>query len=462
MATPKKLHILGICGTFMGSLAQIAKQLGYEVSGSDAGMYPPMSDQLLHAGIAVSEGFRVEDIPTDVEWVIIGNALSRGNSAVEYVLEQGLPYISGPQWLGQEVLRHRHVLAVAGTHGKTTTASMLAWILDDAGLNPSYLIGGVPENFGTSARLTDSPYFVIEADEYDTAFFDKRSKFVHYYPRTFVLNNLEFDHADIFPDLAAIERQFHHAIRTVPASGKVLVPTQEPALERVVAQGMWSELVQVAQASEKAAAGWQWQLIQEDASSFEVIAEQQRVVVTWQLGGLHNVKNAVMAMAAAAQVGVSLEQSAAALGQFASVKRRLEKIGESHGVVIYDDFAHHPTEIATTLEGVRRQYPQARILAVLEPRSNTMKLGVHKDHLAAAVDAADLSVWLQPEHVQWSVTEVAEQCRVAGLVFKSVEAMIEALVAQVQSGDVIVVMSNGSFANMPRRFWAALSSKANL
>lgn len=457
MAITRKLHILGICGTFMGSLAQIAKQLGYQVSGSDVGMYPPMSDQLLQAGIVVSEGFDSAQIPSDVEWVIIGNALSRGNPAVEYVLEQGLPYISGPQWLGREVLQKRHVLAVSGTHGKTTTASMLAWILDVAGLNPSYLIGGVPENFGTSARLTNSPYFVIEADEYDTAFFDKRSKFVHYHPRILILNNLEFDHADIFPDLAAIERQFHHLIRTVPASGKILLHQQEPALEQVLEQGVWSEVLSIAQ-SQDAVSGWKWQLLEQDASSFKVTnPKQQSVDVHWSLSGLHNVKNAVIAMAAAAQVGVSLDLAVQALAEFISVKRRLEKIGESRGVLIYDDFAHHPTAIATTLEGVRAQHPQARIVAVLEPRSNTMKLGVHKDQLAQSVKAADVNFWLQPAQFTWSVATMAEACQ--GVVATNTEQLLQAVLAEVQAGDIVVVMSNGSFDNMPRRILAALQTK---
>lgn len=461
MAAAKKLHILGICGTFMGSLAQIAQQLGYQVSGSDVGVYPPMSDQLKQAGIQLCEGFNVEDIPTDVEWVIIGNALSRGNAAVEYVLEQGLPYISGPQWLGQQVLAKRHVLAVAGTHGKTTTASMLAWILDYAGLNPSYLIGGVPENFGRSARLTTSPYFVIEADEYDTAFFDKRSKFVHYYPRTLVLNNLEFDHADIFASLADIERQFHHLIRTVPSTGKILLHQQEPALERVLEQGVWSEVVAIAaQANER---GWSWQLVEHDAAKFVVTnPEQQSVEVNWSLSGLHNVKNAVIAMAAAAQVGVDLALAGQALAHFLSVKRRMEKVAEEQDIVVYDDFAHHPTAIATTLAGARAKHPHSRLVAVLEPRSNTMKLGVHKAQLAASVEAADLSFWLQPENIDWSLHEVAEQCRAPAQVCATTDALLAALMAELQAGDVVVVMSNGSFANMPRQILARLQQQVSL
>lgn len=441
----------------MGSLAQLAKQLGYQVSGSDAGVYPPMSDQLQHAGIALTEGFDPSGIPTDVDLVIIGNALSRGNAAVEYVLEQGIAYTSGPQWLGQEVLRHKHVLAVAGTHGKTTTASMLAWILEYAGKQPSFLIGGVPENFGVSARLTDSPYFIIEADEYDTAFFDKRSKFVHYFSNTLVFNNLEFDHADIFPDLAAIERQFHHAVRTVPASGQVLWPTEEQALKRVLEQGCWSQQIAVGEQGD-----WCWQLLKEDASEFSVTAKNGAAVqVNWQLTGVHNVKNAVMAMIAAAQVGVDLAQAAAALAEFVSVKRRMELVGEVHGIKIYDDFAHHPTAIATTLEGLRAKYPQQRILAVLEPRSNTMRLGVHKAQLAQSVAAADKIFWLQPEHIDWSLAEVVTSCQQPAVFYSEVEQLLQAVQAEAQPQDLIVVMSNGSFANFPRKLLAALQEMEN-
>lgn len=455
MGKVEKIHILGICGTFMGSLAQIAQQLGYQVSGSDAGVYPPMSDQLMQAGISLTEGFDPQGIPHDVDLVIIGNALSRGNPAVEYVLESGLAYASGPQWLGQQVLRHRHVFAVAGTHGKTTTASMLAWILEEADKQPSYLIGGVPENFGVSARLTDSPYFVIEADEYDTAFFDKRSKFVHYYPRTLVFNNLEFDHADIFPDLAAIERQFHHAVRLVPGSGRVLLPEDEPALQRVLQQGCWSQVTTVGQQ----AADWHWQLLKNDCTEFLVrSADGIEQKVSWHLTGLHNVKNAVIAMAAAADAGVTPAQAASALASFVSVKRRMELVGKAGGVEIYDDFAHHPTAIATTLEGVRARYPNDRIVAVLEPRSNTMKLGTHKAQLAESVAAADLTFWFQPEGISWSVQEVAEQCQPPGLSYSNHAELLAAVSQQVRAGDRVVVMSNGSFAGFPRKLLAALQA----
>lgn len=459
-----RLHILGICGTFMGSLAQLAKQQGHRVSGSDAGVYPPMSDQLEAAGITLSEGFDPANIPADTELVIIGNALSRGNPSVEYVLERGIPYMSGPQWLGQFVLQGRWVLAVAGTHGKTTTSSMLAWILEYAGMQPGFLIGGVPQNFSVSARLGGSPFFVIEADEYDTAFFDKRSKFVHYQPRTLVLNNLEFDHADIFPDLAAIERQFHHLLRTVPANGQIILPDNEAALERVLTMGCWSPVQRFGQT---AAADWQWQLEQDDASVFRVRSAdgQYEVRVEWALTGLHNVSNAVAALVAARHVGVTPEIAAAALSHFASVKRRMERVGEHAGIQVYDDFAHHPTAIATTLAGARarllKEQPQGRLLAVLEPRSNTMKLGVHKAELAASVDAADLAFWYQPDNIQWSLAEVAAASRQPGHSFTDHAALVSAVLAEARAGDRIVVMSNGSFAGMPRKLLAALQESVH-
>ena len=445
----KRIHILGICGTFMGSLAQLAKALGHQVSGSDTGVYPPMSDQLIKAGIHLSEGFDPKNIPQDVDLVIIGNALSRGNPSVEYVLEQGLPYTSGPQWLGEEVLQKRWVLAVAGTHGKTTTSSMLAWILEYAGMQPGFLIGGVPENFEVSARLGGSPFFVIEADEYDTAFFDKRSKFVHYRPRTAILNNLEFDHADIFPDLAAIERQFNHLIRTIPSNGQIIFPNDEEAIERTLTQGCWSSVQRFGQDN----ADWTWRLENNDASSFSLHSEETgTATVNWQLSGLHNVKNAIAAMIAARHVGVTPEVAAEALGQFASVKRRMELVGETTNIQVYDDFAHHPTAIITTLEGAKAKFPNSRILAVVEPRSNTMKMGIHKDSLANSVAAADKAFWFQPDNLNWQLSDniPADHC------FNDHQQLIDAVVREAKPGDCIVVMSNGSFANMPRNLLAAL------
>ena len=454
-----RLHILGICGTFMGSLAQLAKQLGHDVSGSDAGVYPPMSDQLAAAGIELSEGFDPATIPENTDLVIIGNAMSRGNPAVEYILDRGLPYMSGPQWLGHMVLNGRWVLAVSGTHGKTTTSSMLAWILEYAGMKPGFLIGGVPQNFSVSARIGDSPFFVIEADEYDTAFFDKRSKFVHYQPRTLILNNLEFDHADIFPDLAAIERQFHYMIRTVPSTGQLVLPAGEEALERVLAQGCWTPAVRF---SEQPGEDWQWTLEAADASVFRITNASADIsaTVSWQLTGLHNVRNAVAAMLAARHVGVEPQIAAEALGQFASVKRRMERVADHHGICVYDDFAHHPTAIATTLQGAKKRMQAentgGRILAVLEPRSNTMKLGIHKHELAASVDDADVVFWFQPDNMDWSLNDVAAAGRSPAQVFTDHESLLAAVLKQAQPGDHIIVMSNGGFAAMPERIATAL------
>lgn len=460
-----KLHILGICGTFMGSLAQLAKAQGHCVSGSDTGVYPPMSDQLRQAGITLTEGFDPTGIPDDVDMVVIGNAMARGNPSVEYVLERGIPYTSGPQWLGDHILNGRWVLAVAGTHGKTTTASMLAWILDFAGMAPGYLIGGVPQNFTVSARLGETPFFVIEADEYDTAFFDKRSKFVHYHPRTLVANNLEFDHADIFPDLAAIERQFHHVIRTVPASGKIIRPAYCEPMDRVLGMGCWSDLASFGSEG----ADWQWSLKDQDGSAFSVLHQNDSYEINWSLCGLHNVSNAVAAMAAAHHVGVKPDIAAAALSQFQSVKRRMERVNPNDRVPVYDDFAHHPTAIATTLAGARARIhkPESgeseterttagRLLAVLEPRSNTMKAGVHKDTLAGSVDAADATFWFEPENLNWSISEVLESCASPAHAYKNTDELIQAVVAYAKPNDTIVVMSNGGFENLPRRLAHAL------
>ncbi len=469
------LHILGICGTFMGSLAQLAKALGHRVSGSDAGVYPPMSDQLLAAGIELTEGFDPSGIPEDTDLVIVGNAMSRGNPSVEYVLDRGIPYTSGPQWLGQYVLQGRWVLAVAGTHGKTTTSSMLAWILEYAGMQPGYLIGGVPENFSVSARLGGSPFFVIEADEYDTAFFDKRSKFVHYQPRTLIMNNLEFDHADIFPDLAAIERQFHHLVRTVPASGLIVYPESEQALKRVLEKGCWTPVQTTAmqkatvqkaavQNKEHTEADWSWTALEADGSAFSISFEQSSVEVHWALTGRHNVQNAAAAMAAARHVGVTPDVAAEALSAFQSVKRRMECVNPGAAVAVFDDFAHHPTAIATTLEGARASLDKSgsgRLIAVLEPRSNTMKLGHHKDGLAASVAAADEVFWFQPPGLDWSLQPVSDACSetsaVSSRVVSEVEPMLAAITEIAQPGDHIVVMSNGGFQNVPRRLAAALS-----
>ena len=459
------LHILGICGTFMGSLAQLAKALGHRVSGSDAGVYPPMSDQLLAAGIELTQGFDPSGIPDDTDLVIVGNAMSRGNPSVEYVLDRGIPYTSGPQWLGQYVLQGRWVLAVAGTHGKTTTSSMLAWILEYAGMEPGYLIGGVPENFEVSARLGGSPFFVIEADEYDTAFFDKRSKFVHYQPRTLIMNNLEFDHADIFPDLAAIERQFHHLVRTVPSSGRIIRPMSEEALGRVLEQGCWTPVETTGGLDQNGeGADWCWQVVEADGSAFRIRFDEQDYSVQWALTGLHNVQNAAASMAAARHVGVTPDIAAEALSAFQSVKRRMERVNPGAAVAVFDDFAHHPTAIATTLEGARaglNKTGKGRLIAVLEPRSNTMKLGHHRDGLARSVAAADEVFWFQPPGLDWSLQPVADACAMPAHVVSEVDALLSQISLLAQPGDQIVVMSNGGFQNVPRRLAAALAGESN-
>lgn len=457
------LHILGICGTFMGSLAQLAKAQGHKVTGSDQGIYPPMSDQLEQAGIEVIAGFDPAQLDPAPDCVIIGNAMSRGNPAVEYVLDRGLPYMSGPDWMGKYLLADKWVMAVAGTHGKTTTSSMLAWLLEFGGMNPSYLIGGVPENFSTSARLTDSNFFIIEADEYDTAFFDKRSKFVHYHPRTLVMNNLEFDHADIFDDLASIERQFHHLVRTVPSSGQVIYPADNEALQRVIAQGCWSEQVLINSEQAGAKNSWSVAAIVEDCSQFKVFHQGDVVAtVTWSLSGEHNMYNALAAMIAARHVGIEPKTAAEALAQFQSVKRRMELVGETGGVRLYDDFAHHPTAIKLTLSGAKAKQAveqrTGRLVAVLEPRSNTMKLGEHKAKLAASVEDADCTYWLEPEGLSWSLSDA-----VAGMPNQTVCQTITALEAQllkdIQAGDDVVIMSNGSFSGLHRSLLGKLKDK---
>ncbi|MCY0964461.1 UDP-N-acetylmuramate:L-alanyl-gamma-D-glutamyl-meso-diaminopimelate ligase [Parathalassolituus penaei] len=452
MQDTKRLHILGICGTFMGSLAQLARELGHQVSGSDAGVYPPMCDQLAAAGIELTSGYDPSGIPEDVDEVIIGNAMSRGNPSVEYVLERGIPYTSGPEWLRREVLQSRWVLAVAGTHGKTTTSSMVAWILEDVGMAPGFLIGGVPGNFPTSARLGQTHFFVIEADEYDTAFFDKRSKFLHYLPRTLIANNLEYDHADIFPDLEAIERQFQHLMRLVPASGRVVLPAGEAALERVLDKGRWFDVERFG-----AEQDWSYQLLAADGSAFAFCYQGGgQAEVRWGLTGLHNVRNACAAILAARHVGIHPAQAAKALCDFRAARRRMELLADHDGIRVYDDFAHHPTAIATTLEGFRASLAAGtRVLAVLEPRSNTMKAGVHKDSLATSVAAADHSLWLQPSGLGWSLQQVADAC--GGECLETAEAVLASLKAQTQPGDQVIFMSNGGFAGLPARFaeWIA-------
>lgn len=447
------VHILGIGGTFMAGVALLARAAGHRVTGADAGLYPPMSTQLAAAGIDVIEGYAPEQLQPAPDVVVIGNALSRGNPAVEYTLDAGLNYVSGPQWLAEHVLRGRWVLAVAGTHGKTTTASMLAWILEDAGMAPGFLIGGIPGNFGVSARLGNSDFFVVEADEYDTAFFDKRSKFVHYHPRTLVLNNLEFDHADIFDDLAAIKRQFHHLIRTVPRSGLIIHNAEDANLDAVLAQGCWSQSVAFA-----AADAWHSRSLQSDDSQYDVLLEGHKAgSVNWPLTGRHNLFNGLAAIAAARHVGVVPEQACAALSRFSGVKRRMELYGEVAGVRVYDDFAHHPTAIATTLAGVRAGQPGGRIIAVLEPRSNTMQIGIHKQTLAGALSDADMSFVYQPETLVWDLPQALAALGERVCIESSIDALVQKINAYAQSGDCIIVMSNGGFGGIHTRLLQALA-----
>lgn len=445
------LHILGICGTFMGGIAAIARSAGHTVTGCDANVYPPMSDQLRALGIDLIEGFDTGQAGIGADVFVVGNVVARGKQPlIEAILDRGLPYTSGPQWLADAVLRDKWVLAVAGTHGKTTTASMLAWILEDAKLNPGFLIGGVPQNFGVSARLTDSPFFVIEADEYDTAFFDKRSKFVHYRPRTALLNNLEFDHADIFPDLAAIETQFHHLVRTVPGNGLIVANGREASLDRVLERGCWTPV-------ERFGGVGGWTAGEPDADGgFDVFldgAPQGRV--SWTLIGEHNRLNALAAIAAARHAGVPAAAAIDALARFENVKRRMEVRGSVHGITVYDDFAHHPTAIATTVEGLRAKVGNARILAVLEPRSNTMKLGVMKAQLPGSLRDAD-TVYCYGANLGWDAAEALAPLGGKAHTFDDLDALVDRLLADARSGDHVLVMSNGGFGGIHAKLLEAL------
>ena len=447
MGKQKHIHILGICGTFMGGIAAIAKQAGYRVTGCDANVYPPMSTQLEAQGIALTEGFGVEQLELRPDIFVIGNVVSRGNPLMEEILNRNLPYASGPQWLADTLLRDKWVLGVAGTHGKTTTSSMLAWILEYAGLNPGFLIGGVPQNFGISARLTPpspplsggevSSFFVIEADEYDTAFFDKRSKFVHYRPRTAILNNLEFDHADIFADLSAIETQFHHLVRTVPGNGLVVCNGREESLRRVLQRGCWTPV-------EMFGSDGGWNI---DANDRVTLNGEPQGTLEWDLLGEHNRMNALAALAAARHAGVPVAQGLAALSKFLNVKRRMEVRGTVNGITVYDDFAHHPTAIDTTVAGLRRKVGNARILAVLEPRSNTMKLGVMKDALPGSLKEADL-VFCYAGNLGWDARGALAPLGEKAVVKDDLSELIEAIAAAAKSGDQVLVMSNSGFGGI--------------
>ncbi|MCV2370066.1 UDP-N-acetylmuramate:L-alanyl-gamma-D-glutamyl-meso-diaminopimelate ligase [Roseateles oligotrophus] len=452
------IHILGICGTFMGGLAALAREAGHKVTGCDANVYPPMSDQLEALGIELTEGFGADQLALKPDLFVIGNVVTRGEKfpLMEAILDAGLPYTSGPQWLSEHVLQARHVLAVAGTHGKTSTTSMLAWILEHAGLKPGFLVGGVPQNFGVSARLGTGSTFVIEADEYDTAFFDKRSKFVHYRPRTAVLNNLEFDHADIFADLAAIETQFHHLVRTVPANGRIVVNAREEALQRVLSRGCWSDLQRFGTRKEEPGA----LRARGEPQAFDVLRGSLKVTrVEWALYGEHNQLNALAAIAAAEHVGVTPEQSAAALAEFKNVRRRMELRGEVNGIKVYDDFAHHPTAIRTTVNGLRRRIaPVERILAIFEPRSNTMKLGAMKAQLPWALEEADLSFCNQ-QGLDWDAKDALAPLGSQAIVGADVAALVAAVVKQAKPGDHLLCMSNGGFGGIHEKLLAALAAK---
>ena len=456
------VHILGICGTFMGGIAAIAKAAGHHVTGSDRNVYPPMSTQLAALGIGIVEGFEVSQLEPAPDVVLVGNVMTRGEPVIEALLERQIPYQSGPEWLAKEVLQDRWVLAVAGTHGKTSTTSMLAWILEYAGLSPGFLIGGVPHDFGISARLGERPFFVIEADEYDTAFFDKRAKFVHYRPRTTILNNLEYDHADIYPDVHAIERQFHHLVRTVPASGLIVHHATDPHLAAALAMGCWTTRESFARDA-GSQGRWSSRLFEPtDGSHFAALFEGEAVgEVRWSQIGGHNVDNALAAIAAARHAGVPAEVACAALGEFRGIKRRMELRGEVRGVRVYDDFAHHPTAIATTLEGLRSRVAGERIVAVLEPRSATMKRGVHKDTLAASLASAD-EVWLHaPPDLGWDAAAVVRALGDRGHLAAGIEVLAAELAGRLRRGDHVLIMSNGGFGGLHGKLLAALAEDSH-
>jgi len=450
-----RVHILGICGTFMGGVAALARELGLQVEGSDDNVYPPMSTQLEALGIGLMQGYRAEHLRPAPDLVVVGNAMTRGNPAVEWMLDEGMRYISGPQWLGETLLGGRDVLAVAGTHGKTTTTSLLAHLLESAGLAPGFLIGGVPGNFDVSARRGAGRPFVIEADEYDSAFFDKRSKFVHYRPRIAILNNLEYDHADIFPDVAAIQRQFHHLVRTVPGNGRLIVNAEDPRLAEVLAMGAWTPV----ETFGIDRGDWRAELIRADGSQFRVIRDGTPLgEVRWDSLGRHNVMNALAALAAATAAGADPVALLPAFADFTSVKRRMETIGVARGVTVYDDFAHHPTAIATTLAGLRAKVGDARILVALEPRSNSMRLGAHADALAPSLADADGVVFLHRPELAWDAGKVTGALNGRGATEATVDALVATLAAQAREGDHVVFMSNGGFEGAPRRFFTALDA----
>lgn len=451
-----RLHILGICGTFMSGIAVLAKQSGHEVTGSDMNVYPPMSTQLEEQGIHLYEGYDPSHIDPKVDCVIVGNVIKRGNPAMEYVLANRIPFVSGPQWLAENVLQKRWVLGVAGTHGKTTTTSLLTWILQFAGLEPGFLVGGVPENFGVSARLGNAPYFVIEADEYDSAFFDKRSKFIHYHPKTVILNNLEYDHADIFPDLAAIKQQFHYLVRTIPGNGLIIRHEQDENISDVLKQGCWTPVTTFGEAPGE----WQAKLIEKDGSVFEVFHQNKVVgVVEWSLLGIHNVNNALAAIAAAHHASVAPDVAVKALATFKNVKRRLEVRGKVRDIIVYDDFAHHPTAIATTLAGLRAKIgSQARMIAVLEFGSYTMRSGVHKDRIQESLHDADMVVCKSTD-ADWGLKSILTRFKQPTSIYSDVDTLIHGLVPNLKAGDHVVVMSNSGFDGIHKKLLDAIEGK---
>ena len=440
------IHTLGICGTFMGSLAQLAAEKGFKVTGCDQNVYPPMSDQLRAAGIELIEGYDHSQISLKPDLWVIGNAISRGNPLLEAILNQNLSYSSGPQFLAQHVLQGKWVVGVSGTHGKTTTTSMLAWVLEYAGLNPGFLIGGVPGNFQCSARLGGSDFFVIEADEYDTAFFDKRSKFVHYQPRTLIINNLEFDHADIFNDLSEIQKQFHHLVRTIPSDGMILCLAQSEPIKAVLDMGCWTPVETLGSGGD-----WEARCLKDDYSEFEVtLGKEQIGTVRWTEFGEHNVNNALAVISAARSLGIEPEVSCEALGEFRGVKRRMEMIGHTDGLTIYDDFAHHPTAIATTLDGLRKRVADERIVAIIEPRSNTMKAGVHRQTLAESATSADLTYWYQPPGLDWSLEESINGYG-GQRIEQDFDTLLRAVALEARQGGHFVIMSNGGFSGFHQK-----------
>lgn len=494
------IHILGICGTFMGSLALLARSLGHTVTGSDANVYPPMSTQLENAGVTIAEGYLVEHLQPAPDLVVVGNAMKRGMDVIEYMLDSGLRYTSGPQFLSEQVLQSRHVIAVAGTHGKTTTTTMLAWILHYAGIDTGFLIGGVPlvntsdehlqqvfahSSYLGAKKVADGSggktgYFVIEADEYDSAFFDKRSKFVHYRPRTAILNNLEFDHADIFADLNAIQTQFHHMVRMIPSSGKIIMPAATISLEETLAKGVWTPVWRTAVIDKQSVDhkkdeknlqhtnDWQAELISADGGQFSISFagnDEHTAIVDWSMSGIHNVNNALVAVAAAYNVGIDVKTACAALSAFAGIKRRMELIGDVNDILVFDDFAHHPTAITTTLDGAKKKLADRRIWAIIEPRSNTMKMGIHQDSLAESAALADHTLWYEPTGLEWGLKDVIDNAKAnnpniaSQQVLSSTEAIIEHIINNAQADDAIVIMSNGGFEGIHQRLLTALRHK---